>query len=185
MLYQRLCNEVVVCEVWLPVANSPGYEVSSLGRVRSLDREIVDRRGRVKRLKGKVLSPGFHDFGYPFVMLGKQRGEKVHVLVAEAFIGPRPPGMQVCHDDGVETNNVPGNLYYGTPKQNQADRRRHGTDNAGERHPLAKVTQEQIEEIRRRVANGEIQRVVGQDFGLTQPAVSLIVNKKRWNNGQG
>nr|WP_232111245.1 HNH endonuclease signature motif containing protein [Nocardia wallacei] len=49
-----------------------------------------------------------------------------HSLVAEAFIGPRPEGLQVCHNDGDPTNNMLANLRYDTPSENQTDIVRHG-----------------------------------------------------------
>jgi hypothetical protein len=58
---------------------------------------------------------------------GKEQKRYVHSLVAEAFIGPRPPGLEVCHGDGIPTNNRPENLRYGSHGSNLLDRVRHGT----------------------------------------------------------
>jgi hypothetical protein len=52
----------------------------------------------------------------------------VHRLVMLAFVGPCPDGLNVCHNDGVATNNVLGNLRYDTPSSNSQDRVRHGND---------------------------------------------------------
>ena len=119
-------------EQWKPVNGYEGlYEVSSHGRVRSVDRTVTRSDGQVHRRKGKLLrtplSPGG---GYPFVNLstqGKHRIRYVHSLVAGAFIGTRPEGMEVCHNDGIKTNNHVDNLRYGTSSDNELDKLRHGT----------------------------------------------------------
>ena len=127
-------------ERWKPVKGYEGiYEVSDHGRVRSLDRTITYSDGRVCRRKGKVLSAGLSKRGgYPLVSLytqGKNQSHYVHSLVAETFIGPRPEGTEVCHNDGNPTNNHVGNLYYGTSSDNELDKVRHGTHyNAAKMH---------------------------------------------------
>ena len=127
-------------EQWKPVYGYEGiYEVSSHGRVRSLDRTVTRSDGQVRHLEGKVLrTPPMQPSGYPFVNLraqGKHRIRYVHSLVAEAFIGTRPEGMEVCHYDGNKTNNHVDNLRYGTSRDNELDKLRHGTNyNAAKTH---------------------------------------------------
>ncbi|TMZ72777.1 hypothetical protein EMG21_26050 [Klebsiella pneumoniae] len=58
---------------------------------------------------------------------GKARTVLVAVAVAEAFIGPRPDGMEVCHNDGNNQNNHVNNLRYDTPLNNRRDKKKHGT----------------------------------------------------------
>ena len=119
-------------EQWKPVNGYEGiYEVSSHGRVRSLDRVVTYSDGRVRRHKGKILSAPLSRDGYPAVNLhtqGKLKKRYVHSLIAETFIGPRPEGMEVCHNDGNPTNNHVDNLRYGTRSENMLDRVRHGTN---------------------------------------------------------
>jgi hypothetical protein len=112
-------------ERWLRIPGHEGYEVSDLGRVRSVDRTIMRRDGKPKRCRGQILKPMVPE-GYARVRLGGQ-WRSVHQLVLEAFVGPRPDGMQVCHVDGVSTNNHLENLRWGTVSENQLDRVRHGT----------------------------------------------------------
>ena len=121
-------------EQWRPVNGYEGiYEVSSHGRVRSVDRTVTCSGGQVRHLKGKVLrTPLGKRGGYPFVDLryqGKGQTRYVHSLVAESFIGTRPEGMEVCHNDGDSTNNHLDNLRYGTSRDNELDKVRHGTHN--------------------------------------------------------
>jgi len=119
-----------VSEVWKPITGWEGlYEVSSLGRVRSLPREVSGGRGSRAVRGGRVLTPSA-TYGYAHVCLhdrGRKRTARVHVLVATAFHGARPQGMHACHVDGDSSNNAASNLYWGTPKQNAQDKAKHGT----------------------------------------------------------
>jgi hypothetical protein len=116
-------------ETWLPVlAFEDFYEVSSEGRIRG-----VRRRGSA----GGVLAPGRHPEGYWQVTLsvdGTRTTRTLHSLVAEAFIGPCPEGMEVRHLDGQRTNTQVANLAYGTRSRNVQDAVEHGT------HHLARRT---------------------------------------------
>lgn len=116
-------------EIWLPVPSNPVYEVSDRGRVRSTDTVVWggERAGWCRR-KGRILKPGIASNGYPTIVLGRKIGTRtVHSLVAEAFLGPPPPGMEVRHKDGCRTNPRLENLEYGTRLDNINDAMAHGT----------------------------------------------------------
>lgn len=120
-------------EEWRPLPGYVGlYEVSSHGRVRSLDRVVTSKAGWTKAFKGAIkATPRNVQGGYPIVTLsadGVSTTRQVHVAVAAAFIGPRPEGMQVAHGDGDPSNNRAENLRYATPSENEADKLRHGTN---------------------------------------------------------
>lgn len=121
-------------ENWKPVPGYEGvYEVSDLGRVRSLDR--LDAAGRPRR--GQPRSSTADGGGYLQVSLwrdGSERRVSVHRLVLVAFVGPAPKGMEACHNDGDSTNNTLANLRWDTRSANSLDRVRHGT------HPEARKT---------------------------------------------
>ena len=87
-------------EEWRDIPGFEGeYQVSDLGRVRSIDR-IVEQDSRWgvirRRLQGKVLSPHLEKSGYLGVQLGRRKKQRVHELVAAAFIGPRSPGATLA-----------------------------------------------------------------------------------------
>lgn len=109
------------------------YEVSDDGQVRTLPRMVPSRHPGQFRLKGqRILRPQLlSTTGYLYVTIfyDAQTPKKrtIHTLVAEAFLGPRPDGMQVCHEDGERTNNVAANLRYDTPSANAQDSVKHGT----------------------------------------------------------
>lgn len=108
-------------EEWRDVPGYEGaYQVSDLGRVRSLDRVTPDGRN----LKGRVLKQQPGSNGYLKVelsQLGEVRTYYIHTGVAAAFIGPRPLGLQVCHNDEVGTHNQLRNLRYDTRSENAKD----------------------------------------------------------------
>lgn len=122
-------------ERWLPIEELRGlYAVSGQGRVRSLDRRVQDRNGRRTRLwRGQIIKPYVAANGYLQVRLSRDGvpapvSRMVHRLVAEAFLGPCPVGMEVLHGPGGAQDNRVSNLSYGTHSQNMFDKNRDGTD---------------------------------------------------------
>lgn len=111
-------------ERWRSVIGFPNYEVSDLGRVRSIAR---------LRTHGGLLKLQTDGNGYPCVQLyaGTKKSMKrrnVCVLVLEAFVGPRPPGMECRHyPSRNRTDSRLVNLRWGTSSQNRQDSREHGT----------------------------------------------------------
>lgn len=115
-------------EVWRAVPGyvEGSYEVSDLGRVRSLDR--ITSHGH--RRRGVILKPIRHERGYPMVNLwhsNVQRMQLVHRLVLLAFVGPSPDGLEARHGDGDPTNAALTNLSWGTHSENEFDKVDHGT----------------------------------------------------------
>jgi hypothetical protein len=114
-------------EQWLPVSGYEGcYEVSDQGRVKSLERFGSDGR----RVHEKILKPmliGRPKYGAVALHRdGIRNVRKVHHLVLEAFIGPRPIGMMGLHDNDIQTDNRLSNLQWGTGSVNQYDSVRNG-----------------------------------------------------------
>lgn len=104
-------------EQWRPVVGLEEiYRVSSLGRVQRAE-------------TGRVLSPAVAPNGYLTVVLcfaGIPNTRKVHQLVADAFIGPRPNGATINHIDAVKLNNRHWNLEYISHAENVAHAKRMG-----------------------------------------------------------
>lgn len=121
-------------EEWRPVKTEGYeglYEVSSFGRVRSMAR-VIKASNRVLNYKTRILKQNIDSGGYSQVTLCRETKRKtigVHVLVAEAFIGPRVGRVDICHDDGIQVHNHPHNLRYGTRSENTIDKFGHGTHN--------------------------------------------------------
>lgn len=98
------------------------YEISSLGRVRSLK--------RYGGTNSRILRPVVGAQGYRWVTLcspgQRPRNVKVHQLVLNAFVGPRPDGMGGLHKDDDPANNALSNLRWGSQTDNQNDRVENG-----------------------------------------------------------
>lgn len=103
---------------------------------------------------------------------GRQHGAH---RVSWAIANGRWPESMVLHRCGVHGCVRPDHLYVGTSSQNSEDARRHGTLPLGERHANAKVTDDQVAEIRARYAAGETQVRIAADYPVTQAQVSNIV----------
>ena len=163
---------------WRVSPSFPCYEVSEFGSVRRCRAGI--RGGRV----GKVMKAYIRQDGYRMFILRRDNcsfHKKAHQLVAEAFICPRPfEGAEVCHFDGSRSNDHHSNLRWGTSRDNKIDMLRHGTRMMGEQHPLSRLTEANVADVRRRCAAGELQRVVAAQFGIGQSQVSRIVRGVRW-----
>lgn len=163
-------------ECWKQIADFPDYFVSDHGRVASL------RMGEPALMKG---GPGTTKMKYRRVTLVREDGKKVsrniHVLVAEAFIGPRPKGKWALHANGVVSDCSLGNVYWGTPKQNSDDRVAHGRSGSCEANPNAKLNAASVSDIRSRYrAGGVTQAQLADAFGVKQAHVSRVLRGVIW-----
>ena len=169
-------------ELWRPVVGYEGlYEVSNQGRVRSLDRRVESQPGVFYMKPGRVLKlcPGY----YPNVRLSKNGVGKtweVHRLVAEAFLGPAPEGMEVCHGSANRADNRLCNLRYATRAANSADRYRDGTHQLGNQNPFAKLNETQVLAIKKELAAGASNAALAQKFNVTVSNISAIKRRKSW-----
>jgi hypothetical protein len=170
-------------EEWKTVVGYEGFfEVSTLGRVRAVDRCFVNSIGAERRYPARMLIPQMHRSGYLAVCLskaGKQRTWHIHRLVLVAWCGPPPPGHEACHNDGTKTNNTLPNLRWDTRKRNHADKRLHGTSQHGERNGFAKLRTEQVLAIR---ADDRSQYAIAAAFGISQANVNDIKLRKLWTH---
>jgi hypothetical protein len=170
-------------EEWRQVLNYEGlYEVSSLGRVRSLDRSVNHYRGsRISR--GKVLSTYRGSDGYLSVCLcmnGSKNHARVHRLVLESFLGPCPDGLECCHNNGDRGDNTLDNLRWDTRSSNFADSVKHGTRGFGEAHPNAKISNFGVRVIRRLIEGGRCTgREIAKVFSVSPTTISEINLRRR------
>lgn len=168
-------------ERWLPVVDwEDRYEVSDLGRVRSLRHP-----GGKLRATPLVRKLQADRDGRQFVMLqapGRRPTTRaVHRLVLEAFVGLRPDGQVARHGPGGVSDNRVVNLCWGTQADNVGpDRVRDGTINRGERHWRARLTAEDVAAIRRQAAEGKTHLAIGREFGVTGGCVFNILSGITW-----
>jgi hypothetical protein len=166
-------------ERWLPVVGWEGlYAVSSLGRVRSF------HAGRGSGKRGGLLKPQVGTSGHLTLRLSRNSAGKtvqIHQLVMRAFVGPCPAGMEVCHGPNGALDNRLSNLSYGTRSKNHgADRVRDGKSNRGERQWMAKLTEAQVIDIRRRYAAGALQRSLASEYGVTRSTIGSAIAGGHW-----
>ncbi|WP_277019001.1 MULTISPECIES: NUMOD4 domain-containing protein [Paracoccus] len=177
---------------WRDVPGWEGeYQVSTEGDVRSLDRRapVVNRFGNIEnRLhKGKQLKLTVGKNGYAMVSFTRPGGERksatVHSIVAEAFLGPKPKGTEVCHDNGVRSDNRVLNLRYGSRSSNAMDRHLHGTMNQakGEVHYFSKLSEKDVRWIREN-APRMTRRAMAEVLGVSHSTVSNVVNGVQWKH---
>ena len=168
-------------EEWRPVPGHPGYEASSLGRVRSVDRWITDSLGRNCFRTGAVLHPGRRG-KYHRTNLGPARCVTVHVIICTVFHGPKPSRKhQVAHKDGNHHNDRADNLRWALPKENRADDIINGTRQRGSRCHQATLTERDIVEIRRlRAMVGLTLQAIGDKYGMTRSRVWDVCYGRSW-----
>jgi len=164
-------------ENWKSISGSDGlYEVSNFGNIKSVN---FKRSGN-----SKILNV-YSKTGYSVatISINKKATKKfVHVLVLEAFIGPRPEGYQACHNDGNSLNNRLDNLRWDTREGNQLDRINHGRLPSGENHHKAKVTEKQIMEIYSFRKKGLSYNEISKIFKVSQSAIRLILTGNTWKH---
>lgn len=161
---------------YLPWLRRPDYLATE-------DGEIIGPTGRVLRSRPNPVN------GYLIVAVmvgGRARTLPVHVIVAEAWHGPRPPSHQVAHGIGGPTDNRPSNIRWATPRENAADKRLHGTETRGERNGAAQLTEAAVLTIRCEfAASRATQAALAQRFGVEPSTIALITRGKRWAHAGG
>jgi hypothetical protein len=158
-------------EEWRQVDGFPAYEVSTLGRVRSWH----------KISEGRVLTGGRDRNGYRQLVLmqdGHRKIGRVCRLVAIAFIGTPPDGHEIRHLDGDNTNDDVRNLAWGTPAENAQDRIRHGTSRRGELHGRARLTADDVRDIRANCTNVAL---TARQLGVSESCVRDARSGKNWS----
>lgn len=168
-------------EEWRAVVGWEGfYEVSDLGRVRSLPMVKRGKNNGKIRQAGRVRKLQVPSNGYPMLSLkvgDREENALVHRLVAAAFLGPAN-GLCVNHRDGIRSNNVISNLEYLTHQQNE----RHKYVVLKYKHHLGKLCAADVVEIRRQLAGGVKVPAVAAAFGVSDVNIYLIRSGKIWKH---
>lgn len=162
----------------------PGYQASSEGDIWS--RHISGGKGGIGSTWRK-LRPRPDKDGYLSVTLfrdSKRKTMKVSHLILQAFVGPRPDGMEACHyPDSDITNNRPENLAWLTHAENIQHKIEMGTIARGERHGMVKITEVEVMAIRReRRELGTSYKKLGAKHGINHSHVGSIINRRVWKH---
>lgn len=182
-------------EEWRPVKDyEEAYEVSNMGRVRSLKRKVRNRHPTGQVVKGRFVklcvSNGYHVMN--LWKSNKHRTVRVHRLVAEAFIENPFNYPEVNHINLVRSDNRVENLEWCTHRGNMKHAYDHGKIPIGDRHKCAKLTNENVLEIRdafskenniglRRARDGFV-RELSERFNVSRSAISQVINNVRWRH---
>lgn len=148
-------------------------------------RYYVGRDGSVVSPAGVLLKHYPNSQGYPVIGIypsGKGRPIGVHILVAETYLGPKPEGMEVAHEDGDPGNPCAENLRWSTHRDNMADKVRHGTSQHGERSGVHKLTEDDVRTIRQAAAAGQSHRSLARQYGVTPPNIGYVVRRETWRH---
>jgi len=172
-----------VAEIWKPCPDfETVYRVSNLGRIQRIS-------GAQGTHVGHILKPTVGTGGYLVAGLSvKAETTRVQInrVICRAFHGPAPSEVhQAAHNNGNKQDNRAVNLRWATPKENQADRKVHGTASItgrlpGELNPNVKISADDVLEIRKLCAAGAYQAEAAKRFGITQGAISKIVRGATW-----
>ena len=149
-------------EIWHPIEGFPGYEVSSIGRVRSPRRVL-------KQMVTK---------GYPYVSLyrdGRHKRASVHRLVGKAFVPGFAHGLQINHLDGVKSNNALSNLEWCTPGENQLHAFRTGLKSNAPKLPDDVCLSAVIEYMK----GGVTQTALANKYGVDRGYIFDLVHGRR------
>lgn len=103
-------------EIWKTIPEFPNYQVSNMGRVKSIEHKVKSKNGSMRIVSEKILKPSEDGSGYLKVCLckeGKEKTIKIHRLVAQAFVqNDSLFNNQVNHIDENKLNNFASNLQW-------------------------------------------------------------------------
>ena len=168
-------------EVWKTAVGYTYYEVSNLGKIKSLAR--ANFRGH--RIKERILGGGINGGGYiqiPLTINKDRKNVLAHRIVAIAFI-PNPENKpDVNHKNGIKTDNRVENLEWSTTSENCLHAYENGfcTDKKGETNGRALLTESQVLEIRqikdKRICN------IAREYNVSWSCISSIIKRKKWTH---
>lgn len=166
---------------WRLVVGFPKYLISNHGQVKTRHKRSRSVDGYLKLVTD---SDGYLIAGLWNDSTKKQERHFVHKLVLEAFVGPRPEGMQACHGQGGNQDNRVTNLRWGTPKSNHADAVKSGThtgfQKAGEGNHFAKMTDAKVAELKRLRAEGWKLADLAERFGISTNHAGALARGEVW-----
>ena len=174
-------------EIWKDMIGYEGlYQVSSLGRVRSLSRISEDKNGKVISVKGKIRKQYSFKNGYNVVRLsknGKTLTVSCHRKIAEAFL-PNPEKLpQVNHINGNKNDNRIENLEWVTISENVKHGYRIGhSDKKGEKHHSNKLKESDVFEIRRLLSDGLSCKEISYMYNVHRVTINYIKLRKSWKH---
>lgn len=151
----------------------PGYVIQRDGRVFSAKHRKIGLREVRQQRSAK---------GYIYVGLclrGRKLNRRIHRLLLEAFVGPSN-GLWGLHRNDDRSDNRLENLYWGTPQDNTNDAANHGLLKHGGRHPMRRLSAEQVLEIRSRYTSGETCKHLASEYGVSTSTTQRVAMRTSW-----
>lgn len=168
-------------QIWKDIPGYEGYyKISSDG--------LVKRIKPSNRNRGGILTATFDSKRYLQIKLtvnGNSKTFKVHKLVMIAFAGDRPAGFQINHKNGIKTDNRIENLEYVSPRQNMYHSYGVLSRQAviGEASVNAKLTDENVRDIRRAFADGGITYTqLARLYNVSRYTISSVIKRLAWKH---
>jgi hypothetical protein len=166
--------------MWKQIPDHPMYEVSHRGEVRTWKKLKGRGRGKgvtvVRAEAPTILTKQYNRYSYVKI---DGSPELVHRLVLEAFEGPCPEGQYARHLNGDPHDNRWRNLAWGTPTENQADKRVHKTQPLGSQVHNAKLTEAKVRMILR---SRRPRRELAERYGVSVACIDAIFSRRNWKH---
>jgi hypothetical protein len=164
-------------KIWLPLPGYEGiYSVSDAGDVMSMN---YAGTGMMQLLTPNKVIRG----GYWRVSLFKDHKQKtsyIHSLVMLTFVGPRPKGLQINHKNADKRDNRLCNLEYCTALENKHHAMNMGLWSHSESNGGAKLTNDQVEQIKLKLASGIKRIQIAKEYGVHRATIYRIEHGKLW-----
>lgn len=173
-------------EIWKPIKGyEEYYEISNMGRVKSLGRKIITSDGRHYVRRPKIMTP-VHQKTHRYLMIQlkvnkKYKGFLVHRLVAKAFVPNQYNKPEVNHKDGNVRNNNHDNLEWCTRSENEIHAYKTGIKtHEGENNSNAKLSRNDVICILKLISENHKIVDIAKRYGVNPVTIGDIKNGKRW-----
>lgn len=174
----------MIKETWSPIKGFENlYEVSNLGRVKSLSRVTIRKNGKKLPVKEKIMKLTKSKTGYLYLTLTDRKKHLVHRLVASTFLNHDSNRPHVNHKDFNKANNCVNNLEWCTPKENT----NHAIDNGklkikGEESYSAKLVEVDVINIFKLRSQGSTYKDIASVYNIDQSTIGKIIKRKLWSH---
>lgn len=176
-------------EIWKSIKGYENvYEISSLGRVRSSEKETIRNNGRKLKTNARILKTHKDHNGYVRIVIffrGSRKTHKVHRLVAEAFLDNPESKLAINHKNNDRSDNRLENLEWCTQKENMefCKKQNRLVNKKGEEHASSVLTEIEVLEIRRLYSTGNYTtNDLGEKYNVNFSTISDITRRKTWKH---
>lgn len=157
-------------EIWKPIQGFSNYEISNSGNI------ITHNKKESGLMKLKISKTGY--YWTTISNEGKRHRINIHKSVLQHFGPPQPPNTTPDHINRIRLDNRIENLRWATPKEQFQNRLL--ASQIGEDNTYAKLTEDQIKEIRGKLLSGMKLKAIGEEYNVTTTCICLIKLGKRW-----